>query len=151
MSYIGQTDSSLKQRYSEHVRYIRQNNSQSVYNLHTLQNLREFVPISDTVSLVQQANKSRHMNVIEQYHVQEHKHNKNLISEQNPGEHKSFLIPVRSAIMSQNHLMVHLFLLSHSVPLCQQTNNTEVYYRQPESHLSQNIFTYTTLLYIINV
>ena len=150
MSYIGQTDSSLKQRYSEHVRYIRQNNSQSVYNLHTLQNLREFVPISDTVSLVQQANKSRHMNVIEQYHVQEHKHNKNLISEQNPGEHKSFLIPLRSAIMSQHHLMVPLPVVTLSSH-CQQTNNTEVCYRQSESHLSQNIFTYTTLLYIINV
>jgi len=40
--YVGQTSHSLKQRYQEHIRYIQQNNLQSAYALHILNNKYEY-------------------------------------------------------------------------------------------------------------
>ena len=48
---------------------------------HILQHLHEFGLISDTMSLIQRANKGKYMNTLEQYFIQEHKHNKALIKE----------------------------------------------------------------------
>ena len=33
-SYVGQTNRTQKQRYQEHLRYIKQNDPQSAYSLH---------------------------------------------------------------------------------------------------------------------
>jgi hypothetical protein len=41
MSYIGQTSRNLNQRYQEHIRYIRNNDPQSAYAQHILQNLNK--------------------------------------------------------------------------------------------------------------
>ena len=41
-SYVGQTSRSLNVRFQEHVRYIRNNNPQSAYAQHILQNQHEY-------------------------------------------------------------------------------------------------------------
>lgn len=57
LSYVGQTRHSLKQRYQEHVRYIQQNNLQSVYALQILNNKYEYGNINITASFLKQVNK----------------------------------------------------------------------------------------------
>jgi len=52
MSYIGQTSRSLKQRYQEHVRYVRNNEPQSACALHILNNKHEYGPINNTITLL---------------------------------------------------------------------------------------------------
>jgi hypothetical protein len=51
-SYIGQTKRSLKLRYQEHIRYIRNNNPQSAYALHILNNRHEYGPMHNTMELL---------------------------------------------------------------------------------------------------
>ena len=41
ISYTGKTSRYLKQRYQEHIRYIRHNEPQSAYKLHILNNKHE--------------------------------------------------------------------------------------------------------------
>jgi len=50
-SYIGQTSRTLTIRHREHTKYIK-NDPQSAYALHILQNIHEYGPISDTLSLL---------------------------------------------------------------------------------------------------
>ena len=45
---MGQTSRNLKQRYKEHIRYIKNNNPQSAYALHILNNQHEYGPIEKT-------------------------------------------------------------------------------------------------------
>jgi hypothetical protein len=52
MSYIGQTSRNLEQRFREHIRYIRNNNPQSAYAQHILQNRHEYGSITDTMTLL---------------------------------------------------------------------------------------------------
>ena len=51
-AYIGQISHNLRQRYQEHIRYIRHNNPQSAYAQHILNNKHEYGPIDNTMSLL---------------------------------------------------------------------------------------------------
>ena len=73
MSYIGQTSKNLNERYREHIRYIRNNDPQSAYAQHILQNLPEYGSITDTMSLFK-------------LFIQTFHHNGNLIMEQGTDE-----------------------------------------------------------------
>jgi len=42
----------LKQRYQEHISYVRHNEPQSAYALHILNNKHEYGPISNTMTLL---------------------------------------------------------------------------------------------------
>jgi len=44
--YVGQTSQGVKLRYREHIHYIKNNNPQSAYTLHILQNRHEYGPIN---------------------------------------------------------------------------------------------------------
>jgi len=87
MSYIGQTSSSLKQRYQEHIRYIRHNESQSAYALHILNNKHEYGPISNTMTLLNHINKTSLLLPYEQLYIQTYHQHKQFILEQYIGEH----------------------------------------------------------------
>jgi hypothetical protein len=87
MLYTGQTSRSLKQRYQEHIRYIRYNEPQSAYALHILNNKHEYGPIINTKTLLQHINKTSLLLPNEQLYVQTHHQHKQLISEQYTGEH----------------------------------------------------------------
>lgn len=57
-SYVGQTSSTRKQRYQEHLRYIKQNDPQSTYALHILNNSRVCGPVINTMSLHKRINET---------------------------------------------------------------------------------------------
>ena len=63
MSYIGQTSRNLNQRYREHICYIRNNDPQSAYAQHILQNLQEYRSITDTMSLLKSIHKMPMLNL----------------------------------------------------------------------------------------
>jgi hypothetical protein len=80
----------LKQRYLELPRYISNNDTQSAYAAHILNNIHEYGSINN-VSLLKQVNKGPHMNSMEQFYIQLYAHNKKLVPEQNPGEYNPIL------------------------------------------------------------
>ena len=53
MPFIGQRSRSLKQRYQEHIRYIRHNKPHSAFALHVLNNKHEYDPINKTMNVLQ--------------------------------------------------------------------------------------------------
>jgi hypothetical protein len=86
ISYIGQTNRHLKQRYREHIRYIRNNDPQSAYAQHIPQNLHEYGSITDTMSILKPIYKTSLLISYEQLFIQTFHHNGNLITEQGTGE-----------------------------------------------------------------
>ena len=56
MSYNGQSHRIWKQRYQEHIWYIRHNEPQSAYTLHILNNKHEYSPINNTMTLLKHTN-----------------------------------------------------------------------------------------------
>jgi len=85
-AYVGQTSRNLKQRYKEHTRYIKNNNPQSAYALHILNNQHEYGPIEKTMTLLKPVKNISLLTPYEQFFIQAfHKYGK-LISEQNPSE-----------------------------------------------------------------
>jgi len=87
MSYIGQTNRSLKHRYQEHIRYIRHNEPQSAYAMHILNNKHEYGPINNTMTLLKHVNKTLLLLPYEKLYIQTYPQHKQLISEQYTGEH----------------------------------------------------------------
>jgi hypothetical protein len=81
-SYIGQTNRSLKQRYQEYIRYVKLNEPQSAFVLHTLKNKQEYGPINDNMTLLKHINKTTLLVPYEQFYIQSYHHNKQLIPEQ---------------------------------------------------------------------
>jgi hypothetical protein len=69
-TYVGQTGRKLEVRYKEHIRYIKNNNEQSAYATHILQNRHEFGPINETMKLLHKATKGKRMNTLENYYIQ---------------------------------------------------------------------------------
>ena len=86
MSYIGKTSRDLTQRYREHIRYIRNNDSQSAYAQHILRNQHEYGTIIDTMTLLKPIHKTSLLITYEQIFVQTYQYNGTLIIEQNRGE-----------------------------------------------------------------
>jgi hypothetical protein len=105
MSYIGQTSRNLHQRYREHIRYIRNNDSQSSYAQHILQNLQEYGSITDTMSLLKPIHKTSMLTPYEQLFIQTFHHNENLITEQGTGEQKPLIsVSHRHHAYVSNHM-----------------------------------------------
>jgi len=55
-SYVGQTSRSLNIRFQEHIRYIRNNNPQSAYAQHILQNQHEYGQMNSIMTLLKPLN-----------------------------------------------------------------------------------------------
>jgi phosphoribulokinase len=87
LSYTGQTSCGLKQRYQEHIRYVRHNEPQSAYAQHILNNKYEYGPINNTMTWLKHINKTSLLLPYEQLHIQTHHQHKQRISEQHVGEH----------------------------------------------------------------
>jgi len=101
MSYIGQTSRYLNQRYREHMRYIRNNDPQSAYAQHILQNLYEYGSITDTMSLLKPIHKMSMLIPYEQLFNQTFHHNGNLITKQGTGEiNPLFQLAIDTMLMS---------------------------------------------------
>jgi hypothetical protein len=86
MAYVGQTSHNLRKRYQEHIGYVRNNNPQSAYAQHILNNKHEYGPIDNTMSLLKQINNTSMLLPYEQLYIQTLQHHKQLILEQSTGE-----------------------------------------------------------------
>jgi len=64
---VGQTSRRLKQRFSEHIRYIQHKNPQSAFDSHIVQHAYELGPIQNTVTLLHRGSKERLTGVLEQF------------------------------------------------------------------------------------
>ena len=82
MPYIGQTSRNLKQRYREHIRYIR---NKSAYAQHILQNRHEYGSITDTMTILKPIHKMSMLTPYEQLFIRTFHYNGNLITEQGTG------------------------------------------------------------------
>ena len=67
LSYVWKTSCNLKQRYQEHIRYIRQNDPQSAYILQILNNNHEHGCINTTMSLLKQITKPHYQFLINNF------------------------------------------------------------------------------------
>ena len=104
LSYVGQTSCSLKQRYQEHMRYMKQLDPQSAYTLHILKNKHEYGPIHTTMSLLKQITKTSLLFHYEQFYIQLHYYHKELTLEENTGENNpSYQLIFDPCIMSPPH------------------------------------------------
>ena len=102
MSYIGQTGSDLKQRYREHIRYIRNNEHQSAYAQHILRNQHEYGTITDTMTLLTSIHKTSLFIPYEQHFIQTYQYNGTLITGQNRGEQNPLLeLAIDTGLTSQ--------------------------------------------------
>jgi len=85
--YIGQTSRNLTLTYKEHILYIKNNDPQSTYALHILQNRHEYGPLKDIMTLIKPIRNANMLIPYEQLLIQTtHKEGK-LIPEQKRGEH----------------------------------------------------------------
>jgi hypothetical protein len=84
--YVGQTNRSFKLRYQEHTRYIKNNNPQSAYALHILQNQHEYGPMNTTMNLSKPYSTPSLLTPHEQFFIQSLHKEGRLISEQSPGD-----------------------------------------------------------------
>jgi len=87
--YVGQTSHNLKQRYQEHIRYTKQNDPQSPYTLHILNNNHEHGHINTIMSLLKQITKTSLLIPYEQFYIQPLYYHKELIPVQNTGKNNS--------------------------------------------------------------
>jgi hypothetical protein len=85
-SYVGQTRRNLKSRFQEHTRYIKNNDPQSAYALHILNNRHEYGTINDTMTLLKYINSPSLLLPYERMYIQLFHHNNQLIPEQHPNE-----------------------------------------------------------------
>ena len=82
---MGQTSRNLKQRYQEHVRYIRNSNPQSAFAQHTLSNQHEYGTVEEIMKLLKPTNHTSMLIPYELFFIQSHQQHGQLISEENPG------------------------------------------------------------------
>jgi hypothetical protein len=71
-TYIGQTSRDLKQRYQEHIRYVKSNNPQSAFALHILNNRHEYGTINEIMTLLKAIKHAPSLIPYEQLFIQAH-------------------------------------------------------------------------------
>jgi hypothetical protein len=81
----------LKTRFQEHTRYIKNNDPQSVYAAHILENGHEFGNIADTLTLLHLVNNATLLLPYKQLYIQSHHQKCKLIPEQHNPDPNSIL------------------------------------------------------------
>ena len=84
--YVGQSGRAIDIRFKEHIRYIRSNNSTSVYAAHIIENRHEYGTKENTLQLLKPCRKGKHMDCWEALYMQELHHKQVLIGEQQIGD-----------------------------------------------------------------
>jgi len=69
LAYICQTSRDLKTRYHEHIRYIKNNNPQSVHAQHTLNNRHKFGTIDNIMTLLKPIHSQHLLTTNEQFYI----------------------------------------------------------------------------------
>jgi hypothetical protein len=88
-AYIGQTSRNFRQRYQEHISYIRHNNPQSAHAQHILNKRHKYGPINNTMSLLKHINKISLLLPYKQLYIQTHQQHEQLFSEQSTDKYNS--------------------------------------------------------------
>jgi len=70
--YVGQTSRNLKQRYQEHIRYIRNSDPQSAFAQHILNNQHEYGTIEEIMKLLKPTNHTSMRIRYELFFIQSH-------------------------------------------------------------------------------
>jgi len=86
LAYVGETSRNLKLRFQEHMRYIRNNNPQSAYVQHILQNQHEYGTLDNIMTLLKPLKNNTMLIPYEQLFIQSIHQEGRLIAEQHPGE-----------------------------------------------------------------
>jgi len=81
-AYGAQSGSPITIRHREHLRYIRNNNSTSVYAMHILDNRPKFGPAGETLKLLKPGSKGRRMDCWESLFIHLHHWHNILVNEQ---------------------------------------------------------------------
>ena len=89
MSYIGQTRRNLKQRYKEHVRYVRNSDPQYANAQHILRNHHEYDSTNDTMTLLKRIDRPSMLIAYKQLFIQAYHQHGHLITEQYTDEQNS--------------------------------------------------------------
>jgi hypothetical protein len=84
--YVGQTSRSLKIRFQEHIRYIRNNNPQSAFDHHILHNQHEYGQIYNIMTLLKPLSNPNMLTPYEEFYIQAPSQEGKLISKQHQGE-----------------------------------------------------------------
>jgi hypothetical protein len=112
---VGQTSRNLKHRYQEHIRYIRNNDHQSAFAQHILNNQHEYGTIEEIMKLLKPINHPSMLIPYELFFIQSHHQQGQLIAEQNQGESNPLIqlgldtIVVRQSL-GQGHVTTNLTL-----------------------------------------
>jgi hypothetical protein len=80
--YVGQTGRNLRQRYLQHIRYIKNSDPKLSYAAHVLHNMHKYGDIT-SMSLIKQIKKGPSMNTYKQFHIQLYTYNNKLVTECN--------------------------------------------------------------------
>jgi hypothetical protein len=104
-AYIGQTSHNLK-RYQELICYIKNNDPQSIFAQHILNNQHEYGTTDEIMKILKPINYTSVLIPYEQLFIQSHYQYRQLITEQNPGEHIPLIqLGIDTTRMSSNILI----------------------------------------------
>jgi len=104
-AYIGQTSRNLK-RYQEHMCYIKNNDPQSVFAQHILNNQHEYGTTDEIMKIFKPINYTSLLIPYEQLFIQSHYQYRQQITEQNPGEHNPLTqLGIDTTRMSRDNLI----------------------------------------------
>ena len=104
--YVGQTSRSLKQRYQEHIRYIRNNNTQSAFAQHILKNQHEYGTINGIMKLLKPTNHTSMLISYELFFIHSQRQHDQLITEQNPSENNPLIQLGIDTIHGSRHYLI---------------------------------------------
>jgi hypothetical protein len=98
-------EETLKQKYQEHVRYIKHNNPQSAYAIHSVNNLHKYGPMNSSMCLLKRVKKGTYLNSIEHFYIPFYTYKNKLISNECIGERD----PLYQCFVSQTLLLADGF------------------------------------------
>jgi hypothetical protein len=87
----------------EHTRYIKNNDPQSAFAVHVLNNRHDYGDLN-SISLIRYVKKGPTMNTFEQFYIQLYAFNNKLINEQHPGEYNPLFQLLNNFLLCHNHV-----------------------------------------------
>jgi len=144
LCYVGQTSRSLHIRFQEHIRYIRNNNPQSAYAQHILQNQHEYGQMNSIMTLLKPLNNPNLLIPYEKCYIQTLYREGKFIPEQNPGEttplFQTAINPQPPHTTWTEQLCFSLQNEHHSKPAAPKApTHNELRYVQSQIHIKKNI------------
>ena len=144
-SYVGQTNRSLNICFQEHIRYIRNNNPQSAYAQHILQNRHEYGQMNNIMILLKPLNNPNLLIPYEQYYIQTLYREGKLIPKQSPGKinplFQTAINPPSPHIQHEENSCASAYNMGTTQNQPHQSSNTQraERYVQSQIHITKHI------------